>query len=79
MQIILQKLDEILDFVKTNTNNNNERWMDIHEVCELTTVSPSTIRRTVKKGALKCSNATGKLLFKVSDVESWLNNKQGAK
>jgi excisionase family DNA binding protein len=51
--------------------------MDIHEVCELTTVSPSTIRRTVKKGALKCSNATGKLLFKVSDVESWLNNKQG--
>ena len=74
MQIILQKLDEILGFVKTN---NNERWMDIHEVCELTTVSPSTIRRTVKKGALKCSNATGKLLFKVSDVESWLNNKQG--
>ena len=74
MQIILQKLDEILDFVKTN---NTERWMDIHEVCELTTVSPSTIRRTVKKGALKCSNATGKLLFKVSDVESWLNNKQG--
>ena len=77
MQIILQKLDEILDFVKTNTNNNNERWMDINEVSELTTVSKSTIRRNIYKGALKCSNATGKLLFKVSDVESWLNNKQG--
>lgn len=74
MQIILQKLDEILDFVKTN---NTERWMDINELSKLTTVSKSTIRRNIYKGALKCSNATGKTLFKVSDVESWLNNKQG--
>ena len=74
MQIILQKLDEILDFVKTN---NTERWMDINELSKLTTVSKSTIRRNIYKGALKCSKATGKTLFKVSDVESWLNNKQG--
>ena len=74
MQIKLQKLDEILDFVKTN---NTERWMDINELSKLTTVSKSTIRRNIYKGALKCSKATGKTLFKVSDVESWLNNKQG--
>ena len=77
MQIILQKLDEILNHININTSSKPERWMNIKELCELTSLSKSTIRRNIYKGALKCSNATGKLLFKVSDVESWLNNKQG--
>ena len=38
-----------------------------------TSVSNSTIRRAVKKGKLKASQSTGKLLFKLSNVDRWLN------
>ena len=79
MQIILQKLDEILNHININTSSKPERWMNIKELCELTSLSKSTIRRKVKNGSLKCSNVTGKLLFKTSEVENRLNNKQGAK
>jgi len=69
MQAVLQKLDEILKHVKPI---NVERYMDINEVSELCSVSKSTIRREVNKGSLKCSKRLGKLLFKISEVESWL-------
>jgi len=47
--------------------------MDIKNASDYTAVSRSTIRRAVQNGSLKASNTTGKLLFKVSDVERWLN------
>ena len=76
MQIILQKLDEILTHI--DNNQKTERWMNIKEVAKITSLSMSTIRREVKKGSLNCSNITGKLLFKTSEIENWLNTKQGA-
>ena len=52
----------------------NERWLTIREVAEYTSVSESTIRRAIKKGVLKASDKTGRLLFKVSDVDRWLTD-----
>ena len=75
MQIILQKLDEILTHI--DNNQKTERWMNIKEVAKITSLSMSTIRREVKKGSIKCSNITGKLLFKPSEIENWLNDKHG--
>ena len=51
----------------------NERWLTIKQVCQYSSVSESTVRRAIRKGTLKASNSTGKLLFKVSSVERWLN------
>ena len=51
----------------------NERWLTIKEVCQYSSVSESTVRRAIRKGNLKASNSTGKLLFKVSSVDRWLN------
>ena len=71
MQLIINKLNEILEFVrKTNTS----RYIDINELTEYANVSKSTIRRNVTSWTLKASKSTGKLLFKVDDVEAWLNN-----
>ena len=70
MQLILNKLNEILAYVK---NTNPSKFIDINEVSEISGVSKSTIRRNVQKGSLKCSNVTGKTLFKVEEVERWLN------
>ena len=70
MQVLLNKLNTILTYIK---DNNPSRYIDINEVSEFSGLSISTIRRNVKANKLKASNTTGKLLFKVSDVENWLN------
>ena len=68
--LINESLKEIKSLIQDKIAN---RWMDIKEVSALTSVSTSTIRRAVRKGVLKASTSTGKLLFKVSDVDKWLN------
>jgi excisionase family DNA binding protein len=68
------KIIEILNDIKSMIENKSlNRWMDIKEVSEYTSLSNSTIRRAIQRGMLKASNSTGKLLFKVSNVDRWLN------
>ena len=71
MQVILNKLNEILSYMK---GHNPTRYIDLNEVSELCNISKSTIRRNVDSGNLKCSKKLGKLLFRVQDVESWLRD-----
>ena len=68
---LIEKLDEIRDIVKSKVS---DRWINIGEVCEYSGLSNSTIRRAINKGVLKASQSTGKLLFKMSDVDRWLQN-----
>ena len=56
-----------------DNNLINEKWLNINAVCSYSSLSPSTIRRAVYKGALKASRITGKMLFKTSEVDRWLN------
>lgn len=67
---ILEELREIKSLIR---NKVNDRWMNLRELSEFTSLSTSTIRRAVKKGALKASRRTGKLLFNINDVKRWLN------
>ena len=69
---ILETLEELKSLIKTNHHN---KWMNIREVCEYTSVSESTIRRAIKTGVLKVSNQTGKLLFKRINVDKWIGGK----
>ena len=71
MQVILNKLNEILEYVR---DTNPSKYIGIHEVSQLAGCSKSTIRRNVKNKSLKCSHRLGKLLFKTSDVEAWLRD-----
>tara|TARA_Y100001968_G_C19204622_1_gene641681 strand:+ start:544 stop:717 length:174 start_codon:yes stop_codon:yes gene_type:complete len=50
-----------------------EKWLTLKNVCELTSLSSSTIHRAINRGEIKVSKVTGKLLFKASDIERWLN------
>ena len=50
-----------------------DKYLDINQVSSLTSLSLSTIRRRVSLGELKCIRRLGKLLFKQSAVEDWLN------
>ena len=67
---ILELLNEIKSLIRGKVN---ERWLTLKEVSEYTSLSESTIRRAIQKGVLKSSNKTGRLLFKVSSVDRWLN------
>ena len=67
---IIKLLQEIKMELKNKKNNT---WMDIKKVCEITTLSASTVRRAVNRGKLKCSKKLGKLLFMESDVRRWIN------
>ena len=51
----------------------SDNYLDINQVSKLTSLSLSTIRRRVSLGELKCTRRLGKLLFKKSQVEDWLN------
>ena len=57
---------------KIDGNFKNE-FLSINEVSKLTSLSPSTIRRAISKGQLKCSKRLGKLLFQESDIRRWIN------
>ena len=66
---IIEQLDRIekkLDGKYTN------RYLNIRQVADLTSVSPSTIRRAIQRGELKCIKKLGKLLFLEKDVRNWL-------
>ena len=63
----LERIEKKLDGKVTN------RFLDISRVSNLISCSPSTIRRAVARGQLKCSRRLGKFLFLESDVRKWLN------
>jgi len=67
---IIERLDNIQ---KKLDSKHINKYLSINQVSNLTSLSPSTIRRSVQKGTLKCSRRLGKLLFQESDVRKWLN------
>ena len=68
---IMERLDNIQ---KRLDKKHLNRYLSINEVCELTSLSTSTLRRAVRKSELKCSRKLGKLLFLESDVRKWIND-----
>ena len=63
-------LTELLDTVK---EDKPDEWLTINEVSHYTKLSEPTIRRYIKTGKLKASKETGRLLFKKSNIDRWLN------
>ena len=68
------RTQELLNEIKGLIQNKvSDRWLCIREVCQYASISESTVRRAVRRGSLKASQETGKLLFKVSSIDTWLN------
>lgn len=51
-----------------------DQWLTIKDAVEYSRTSASTLRREIRKGTLKCSKQTGKLLFRRSAIDRWLEN-----
>ena len=67
---IIERLDNIQ---KKLDSKHINKYLSINQVSNLTSLSPSTIRRSVQKGTLKCNRRLGKLLFLESDVRKWID------
>jgi excisionase family DNA binding protein len=63
----LERIEKKLD------GNFSNKFLSINQVSALVSLSPSTIRRAVARGHLKCSRRLGKLLFQESDVRKWID------
>jgi len=72
-------IEELLNEIKTIKamvqSKTKDHWLDMRGICTYTSLSESTIRRAVVNGTLKCSNVTGKLMFKVSWIDHFLEGK----
>lgn len=66
---ILEELKEIKSLLIKNTT---DKFLDMRQVLQMFPISGSTVRRAIKKGELKSSQKTGKLLFNINDVKRWL-------
>jgi hypothetical protein len=66
---------ELLHEIKTMIIGNQiqDKWMDINKASKYCDVSCATLRRNVKANKLVASQETGKMLFKKSELEQWLN------
>ncbi len=64
----LERIEKKLDGKFSN------KFLSINQVSALVSLSPSTIRRAVAKGKLKCSRKLRKLLFQEVEIRKWLNS-----
>jgi len=71
LNTLMEQLDRIEKKIDGTTSN---RFLDIKQTAEYTSLGVSTLRASVAKGTLKCSRKLGKLLFKVTDVDKWLQS-----
>ena len=70
----LLPIREQLDRIEKKLDGSfKDQFLSINQVSRLVSLSPSTIRRAVAKGKLKCSRRLGKLLFQESAIRKWLN------
>ena len=75
MEFKIFKIIDQLDRIERKlAGKYTNKYLDIHQVSDLTSVSASTIRRAIKRGELKCINKLGKLLFLEKDVRNWLSD-----
>ena len=68
---LIEMLKEIKSLITKQPTE--DKWLNIGEAAKYCSVSRSTLRRHISQGSLSASNETGKTLFKLSNLERWLN------
>ena len=56
-----------------NEMKENNRYLNMRGITKYTSLSPSTIYRAIKSGKLRYFQPGRKLLFKMVDVDLWID------
>ena len=67
---IIERLDELKKLIE---NKNPDKWLSLREIARYSGLSESTIRRLVSSGRLRVSKKLGKLMFRRSWIDRFLN------
>jgi len=65
----IERLDKIETLIQEKTK---DKWINLIQACDYTSLSASTIRRAVASGRLKVSKEAGKLMFRKQWLDKWL-------
>ena len=68
---VITLLEEIKALI--TKEGESHRWLGVNDAAKYCALSPSTLRRNVDAKNLRASVITGKMLFKTTELESWLN------
>ena len=69
MYPIIERLDKIETLLEEKTK---DKWLNLMQACDYTSLSTSTLRRNVSGGRLKVSKVAGKLMFTKQWLDTWL-------
>jgi len=70
LEQIKQELIETRRLIESH--GMSDKWMDMKEATEYSSLSASTLRRNMDRGTLKGSRKSGKTLFKRSFLDQFL-------
>lgn len=60
-----------------STNKIKNGWMDLKDASEYSSLSKSTLNRSINRGLLKSSKITGKTLVKIEWIDRFLEGHSG--
>jgi hypothetical protein len=72
---LMKKLDVLSDNVnslKPSAENEDESWVDSHDICEFLKVSERTLQRLRANGKISYTNLGGKYYYQISQVKKLL-------
>lgn len=74
-QLLCEKIDQIAEYIaKENGNNEEEIWIDNHDVCTYLSISERTLYRLRKEGRISYSMLSGKYYYTISAIKDALKN-----
>ena len=70
---LIRSLNELKDQLsRTLDNEFSQKWVDGKKVCKLLGICNRTLWELKKSGKLKCSQFGRKILYRVSDVDAFI-------
>lgn len=74
---LMEKLDTLSEYVsslKPPMEDEENNWVDCHEICEFLKVSERTLHRLRTKGKISYTNLGGKYYYQISQVKKLLKD-----
>ena len=72
---LMEKLDAFSDYVNTlkpPAENDDESWVDSHEVCDFLKISERTLQRLRSDGKITFTCLGGKYYYQISEIKKLL-------
>lgn len=77
-KVLMEKLDALSDYVNTlkpPTEDEDDSWVDSHEICSFLKISERTLQRLRTNGKISHTNLGGKYYYQISQVKKLLKEK----